>query len=45
MVALLHGMQWSMSEVAEVLGISKATVQKHAERGMRRLRRQLGVNS
>lgn len=44
-VALLHGMQWSMSEVAEVLGISKASVQKHSERGMRRLRKRLGVDS
>jgi RNA polymerase sigma factor (sigma-70 family) len=43
-VALLHGMQWSMSEVAEHLGISKATVQKHADRGLAKLRKKLGVN-
>jgi DNA-directed RNA polymerase specialized sigma24 family protein len=42
-VALLYGYQWSMSEVAEHLGVSKATVQTHAERGLRRLRRKLGV--
>ncbi|MGB5730955.1 MAG: sigma-70 family RNA polymerase sigma factor [Acidimicrobiia bacterium] len=42
-VALLYGYQWSMSEVADHLGVSKATVQTHAERGLRRLRRKLGV--
>lgn len=43
-VALLYGYQWSMSEVAEHLGVSKATVQTHAERGLRRLRRKMGVS-
>ena len=43
-VALLYGYQWSMSEVAELLGISKTTVQNHAERGLRRLRKTLGVD-
>lgn len=42
-VALLHGYQWTMSEVADLLGVSKSTVQKHAERGLGRLRRRLGV--
>jgi DNA-directed RNA polymerase specialized sigma24 family protein len=42
-VALLHGYQWSMAEVAEHLGVSKGTVQTHAERGLKRLRRKLGV--
>lgn len=42
-VALLHGYQWSMSEVADHLGISKGTVQTHAKRGLNRLRRKLGV--
>lgn len=42
-VALLHGLQWSMSEVADLLGVSKATVQKHADRGLAKLRRKLGV--
>lgn len=42
-VALLYGYQWSMSEVAELLGIAKTTVQNHAERGMARLRKRLGV--
>jgi DNA-directed RNA polymerase specialized sigma24 family protein len=42
-VALLYGYQWSMSEVAEYLGIAKGTVQTHAERGLTRLRTKLGV--
>ena len=43
-VMLLHGYEWSMSEVAEQLGISKSTVQTHAERGLDALRRKLGVD-
>ena len=42
-VMLLHSFQWTMSEVAELLGISKSTVQTHAERGMTRLRERMGV--
>jgi RNA polymerase sigma-70 factor (ECF subfamily) len=42
-VALLHGYQWSMAEVAEHLGVSKGTVQTHARRGLERLRKKLGV--
>ena len=42
-VTLLYGYEWSMSEVAELLGTSKTTVQKHAERGLARLRKNLGV--
>jgi len=42
-VALLHGYQWSLAEVAEVLDVSKGTVQSYAERGLKRLRRRLGV--
>ncbi len=42
-VALLHGYQWSMAEVAEHLGVSKGTVQTHDRRGLDRLRRKLGV--
>lgn len=44
-VTLLHGHQWTMSEVAELLGVSKSTIQIHAERGLKRLRSQLGVPS
>lgn len=42
-VMLLHCFEWSYSEVADGLGVSKATVQRHAERGMAKLRRRLGV--
>jgi DNA-directed RNA polymerase specialized sigma24 family protein len=42
-VLLLHGYEWSMSEAADLLGVSKSTVQTHADRGMARLRAGLGV--
>ena len=42
-VMLLHCYDWSMSEVADVLGVSKSAVQSHDRRGMKRLRRRLGV--
>jgi DNA-directed RNA polymerase specialized sigma24 family protein len=42
-VALLHGYQWTMSEVAEMLGVSKSTVQNHDDRGLQALRMKLGV--
>ena len=44
-VTLVHGYEWTLSEVAEVLGTKKPTVQKHAERGLARLRKNLGVES
>lgn len=42
-VVLLHCFEWTMSEVAELLSVSKSTVQQHAERGMAALRSALGV--
>ena len=42
-VLLLHGYGWRMTEVAGTLGVSKSTVQTHAERGMAKLRKRLGV--
>jgi RNA polymerase sigma factor (sigma-70 family) len=44
-VVLLHCYQWTMSEVAGLLDISKSTVQNHAERGMASLRNSIGVES
>ncbi|NNF52999.1 MAG: sigma-70 family RNA polymerase sigma factor [Acidimicrobiales bacterium] len=41
-VLLTHCFQWTQSEVAELLGLSKTTVQNHLERGMGVLRRQIG---
>lgn len=42
-VALLHGYGWSLSEVAELLEVSKGTVQSYADRALKRLRRGMGV--
>lgn len=42
-VVLLHCFEWTMSEVAELLDVSKSTVQSHAERGIARLRSKMGV--
>ena len=42
-VMLLHCFEWTLAEVAEVLGMSKASVQVHDRRGMARLRHELGV--
>jgi DNA-directed RNA polymerase specialized sigma24 family protein len=41
---LIHGLGWSYSEVAELLGVSKGTVQTQTGRGVARLRRQIGVS-
>ena len=43
-VWLLHSADWSMSEVAALLRISKSSVQRHAERGMSKLRRTMGAD-
>jgi RNA polymerase sigma-70 factor (ECF subfamily) len=42
-VLLLHCFEWSYAEVADLLGISRGSVQSHEERAMRKLRRALGV--
>lgn len=44
-VYLVHGQDWSLSEVADLLEISKGSVQKHMERGMAKLRRKLKVET
>jgi RNA polymerase sigma factor (sigma-70 family) len=44
-VLLVHGHGWSLSEVANLLEVSKGTVQTHLERGMTRLRRRLKVST
>ena len=41
-VMLVNGFEWSLAEVAELFGVSKNTVQTHAERGMAKLRRGWG---
>ena len=42
-VVLLYCFEWTMAEVGEVLGLSKSTIQNHAERGLASLRASLGV--
>lgn len=42
-VMLIYCFEWSMSEVARLLDLSKSTVQSHAERGLARLRAEMGV--
>ena len=42
-VVLMNGFEWSLAEVAELLGVSKSTVQTYAERGMAKLRAGMGV--
>jgi RNA polymerase sigma-70 factor (ECF subfamily) len=42
-VVLVHGFAWTLSEVAELLDVTKSTVQTHLERGLARLRAALEV--
>lgn len=43
-VVLVHCFEWTLSEVAEVMEVSKPTVQKHVDRAMAKLRRKIGVS-
>jgi DNA-directed RNA polymerase specialized sigma24 family protein len=43
-VMLLHCFDWTLGEVAGLLGMSKGTVQVHERRGLTRLRRELGCD-
>ena len=40
---LIHGYEWTFSEVAELMGVARATVQTHEARAMATLRKRLGV--
>jgi DNA-directed RNA polymerase specialized sigma24 family protein len=42
-VFLAHGLGWTYSEVADLMGVRRTTVQKHLERGLSRLRQMLAV--
>ncbi len=44
-VVLIEGFGWTQPEVAALIGVSRSSVQKHLERGLLRLRSQLGVGS
>jgi RNA polymerase sigma factor (sigma-70 family) len=43
-VVLVHGFGYTLREVAELTGVKLTTVQNHLERGLARLRAQLGVS-
>lgn len=43
-VWLVKGCEWSLEGVAELLGVSVSSVRRHRDRGMARLRTQLGVS-
>lgn len=43
-VMLVYGLEWTYAEVAELLGVSRGTVQTQARRGMAKLRRKVGVD-
>lgn len=44
-VLLIHGFDFTYEEVSQLLGVSRSTVQRHAERGMAKLRKALEVHS
>ena len=42
-VVLVHGFEYTHQEVADLLGISRSSVQNHVERGLEKLRSKLEV--
>jgi DNA-directed RNA polymerase specialized sigma24 family protein len=42
-VTLVHGFGFSQREVADLLSVSAGSVQRHVERGLKKLRAALGV--
>lgn len=44
-VFLAYGDEWTQAEVAELLGVKPATVQKHLERALTRLRQVLAAKN
>ena len=42
-VVLVHGFDWTYQEVADLLEVRRSTVQRHVDRGMTKLRSDLGV--
>ena len=44
-VVLVHGFGWTLREVADHTGTRVTTVQNHLERGLTKLRRQIGGTS
>ncbi len=44
-VLLIEGYGWTFQEVADLLGVSRSSVQRHVDRGMAKLRKALEVSS
>ena len=44
-VVLIHVMGWSITEAAELIGVDRSTIRRHCERGLSKLRFELGVKS
>ena len=44
-VVLKHSFHWTFAEIAELLGISVPSAQKHESRGLAKLRKELGVET
>ena len=44
-VVLVFGFEWTHQEVADLLGLTRSSVQNHVERGLARLRDAIGVMS
>ena len=44
-VILVHGLGWTQKETADLLGVSRTTLQNHLERGTSRLRDELKESS
>ena len=42
-VMLVYTFEYTLAEAAELLGVSKSTIQTQVERGLSRLRNELGV--
>jgi DNA-directed RNA polymerase specialized sigma24 family protein len=42
-VLAIHAFGWTYAETAELLGVSIGTVEKHVERGLKKLRTRLGL--
>lgn len=43
-ILLCHGFGWTLAEVGELLDVGPSTVQRHLDRGMKKLRSDLGVD-
>lgn len=44
-ILLIEGYEWTYQEVADVMGVSRASVQRHVDRGMAKLRSALEVTN